>query len=152
MNQSFDFSIGGYCEDSGLQKSLLKHLNTTAYFRENDYKTAITDIYFTYDEDLPSGIITNNIKTYDLGANASKPITGYLIANTDEGAAEDTYKLYVSSGYKIYAQSLQNAFQGMTALKNITFDNFDTSGTTNMARSEERRVGKECRSRWSPYH
>ena len=25
-----------------------------------------------------------------------------------------------------------------------------TSSTTN--RSEERRVGKECRSRWSPYH
>ena len=23
---------------------------------------------------------------------------------------------------------------------------------TNIARSEERRVGKECRSRWSPYH
>ena len=22
----------------------------------------------------------------------------------------------------------------------------------NMGRSEERRVGKECRSRWSPYH
>ena len=22
----------------------------------------------------------------------------------------------------------------------------------NFARSEERRVGKECRSRWSPYH
>ena len=26
-----------------------------------------------------------------------------------------------------------------------------TSGTTS-TRSEERRVGKECRSRWSPYH
>ena len=24
--------------------------------------------------------------------------------------------------------------------------------TKNMPRSEERRVGKECRSRWSPYH
>ena len=24
--------------------------------------------------------------------------------------------------------------------------------TTRSARSEERRVGKECRSRWSPYH
>ena len=24
--------------------------------------------------------------------------------------------------------------------------------TTAIARSEERRVGKECRSRWSPYH
>src|SRR3712207_484895 len=30
----------------------------------------------------------------------------------------------------------------------------NTSGTMNAAleRSEERRVGKECRSRWSPYH
>ena len=27
----------------------------------------------------------------------------------------------------------------------------DALGTT-AARSEERRVGKECRSRWSPYH
>src|SRR2546430_15013471 len=25
-------------------------------------------------------------------------------------------------------------------------------GTDRTARSEERRVGKECRSRWSPYH
>ena len=25
-------------------------------------------------------------------------------------------------------------------------------GFTNYVRSEERRVGKECRSRWSPYH
>ena len=25
-------------------------------------------------------------------------------------------------------------------------------GTPALARSEERRVGKECRSRWSPYH
>src|SRR5258705_10133947 len=36
---------------------------------------------------------------------------------------------------------------------------FTSSGSTSascmkpsMARSEERRVGKECRSRWSPYH
>jgi len=27
-----------------------------------------------------------------------------------------------------------------------------SSGRLKMARSEERRVGKECRSRWSPYH
>src|SRR2546421_6215922 len=27
-----------------------------------------------------------------------------------------------------------------------------TSAATREARSEERRVGKECRSRWSPYH
>ena len=27
-----------------------------------------------------------------------------------------------------------------------------TTTTTTATRSEERRVGKECRSRWSPYH
>ena len=28
----------------------------------------------------------------------------------------------------------------------------DPKGIELLARSEERRVGKECRSRWSPYH
>ena len=28
----------------------------------------------------------------------------------------------------------------------------DTLPSDDPARSEERRVGKECRSRWSPYH
>ena len=28
----------------------------------------------------------------------------------------------------------------------------DGTGMGNCSRSEERRVGKECRSRWSPYH
>ena len=28
----------------------------------------------------------------------------------------------------------------------------EREGFSGMARSEERRVGKECRSRWSPYH
>ena len=27
-----------------------------------------------------------------------------------------------------------------------------SEGITKSVRSEERRVGKECRSRWSPYH
>ena len=29
---------------------------------------------------------------------------------------------------------------------------FSGCGMKNTVRSEERRVGKECRSRWSPYH
>ena len=29
---------------------------------------------------------------------------------------------------------------------------FDEESITDYVRSEERRVGKECRSRWSPYH
>ena len=31
-------------------------------------------------------------------------------------------------------------------------DEFNMTNMTANARSEERRVGKECRSRWSPYH
>ena len=30
--------------------------------------------------------------------------------------------------------------------------NFDHPKSLDLTRSEERRVGKECRSRWSPYH
>ena len=36
-------------------------------------------------------------------------------------------------------------------LAKVTFM-LDWSPNTNHTRSEERRVGKECRSRWSPYH
>ena len=54
----------------------LKSLSNTNFYRENAYKTKITDVHFIYDKDLPSGITTNYVKKYDLGANASKPVTG----------------------------------------------------------------------------
>ena len=39
------------------------------------------------------------------------------------------------------------------ALENkVTGPNSKNPGTPFISRSEERRVGKECRSRWSPYH
>ena len=43
-----------------------------------------------------------------------------------------------------------------TAQQSIPFQRMFPDGicrvTDNYYRSEERRVGKECRSRWSPYH
>ena len=33
----------------------------------------------------------------------------------------------------------------------VSYDQLDEA-TARLAGSEERRVGKECRSRWSPYH
>ena len=39
------------------------------------------------------------------------------------------------------------------AVKKAAADgSFDITGAEIIDRSEERRVGKECRSRWSPYH
>ena len=42
---------------------------------------------------------------------------------------------------KVYISSLEGMDKAKEAVKGL-----------NNARSEERRVGKECRSRWSPYH
>ena len=51
------------------------------------------------------------------------------------------------------------AFTTLNCGANAAWTDMDLSGSgvpanavVEMARSEERRVGKECRSRWSPYH
>ena len=43
----------------------------------------------------------------------------------------------------------------MLEIKNVSVqfsDESDVQAVEDVSRSEERRVGKECRSRWSPYH
>ena len=39
-----------------------------------------------------------------------------------------------------------------TELEGMGLQINDSKGSDTHIRSEERRVGKECRSRWSPYH
>ena len=41
---------------------------------------------------------------------------------------------------------------GTTAIPEAIFELAKTEPSLIRSRSEERRVGKECRSRWSPYH
>src|SRR2546429_1640773 len=56
--------------------------------------------------------------------------------------------------------TINNQIVYQIASQNINFGNgagcsaavSGTAGSTSCIRSEERRVGKECRSRWSPYH
>src|SRR2546422_11714228 len=45
----------------------------------------------------------------------------------------------------VYDYTNTAAFDSSTAFGTVAF-------TCSNSRSEERRVGKECRSRWSPYH
>ena len=44
-------------------------------------------------------------------------------------------------------------FPGGAVVENLPANAGDTGSSPGLGRrSEERRVGKECRSRWSPYH
>jgi len=55
----------------------------------------------------------------------------------------------------IVALARRIAGQARTAVEGVSVVEAQTSelgGIARINRSEERRVGKECRSRWSPYH
>ena len=78
-------------------------------------------------------------------------------------ARESDYVLYTHAGPEIAvastkAYSVQVAVMYLIAFRfalvNGKISEKDAAGlmTTMIDRSEERRVGKECRSRWSPYH
>ena len=53
-------------------------------------------------------------------------------------------KLAAEHEFGVYAKTVKNNDQISEEDKKYIFDQ--------LMRSEERRVGKECRSRWSPYH
>ena len=63
------------------------------------------------------------------------------------------YNLVGHMGHRRAAQALRSAGVAGAILPDLPLDELDGWGTAaEAARSEERRVGKECRSRWSPYH
>ena len=82
------------------------------------------------------------IKTSDANASGNKAIVS--IGDNNSGYVH--YSIYVPQDgtYKLWLRA--SAPDGGQNSCYFAFD--DTTGS----RSEERRVGKECRSRWSPYH
>ena len=53
--------------------------------------------------------------------------------------------------FTIEAEDLKQAKSRLEQMEMDVLNNFKQMGVK-LTRSEERRVGKECRSRWSPYH
>ena len=80
------------------------------------------------------------------------------IENKTEEREEDTEKFYVAEeGVPLYIcdQNALIAYYGSEIELNRTIVSPRGDGIYSARlplRSEERRVGKECRSRWSPYH
>src|SRR2546429_9816782 len=73
---------------------------------------------------------------------------------------EATYRKYLGGGALAAYLLLRDLKPGAEPLRpdNVlvfmtsVINGLSLSGTNRYTRSEERRVGKECRSRWSPYH
>ena len=86
---------------------------------------------FTYTINIPKPIVKHTI-TATAGANGSISPSGNV--EVVEGA-DQTFTITANEGYEIESLKVDGA-----------------AVSTATSRSEERRVGKECRSRWSPYH
>ena len=55
-------------------------------------------------------------------------------------------------GFAITVEDLEDAIEQGVGFDGAAIEGFARIDESDMRRSEERRVGKECRSRWSPYH
>ena len=65
---------------------------------------------------------------------------------------KDIHKvLVIGSGPIIIGQAAEFDYAGTQACRSLKEEGMEVV-LLNSNRSEERRVGKECRSRWSPYH
>ena len=79
-------------------------------------------------------------------------ISGGTAANGDYSYNEETQTLTVLKSTPITIRSVNNQFVNAKIFIKNGVDANITLDTLRIRRSEERRVGKECRSRWSPYH
>ena len=65
----------------------------------------------------------------------------------------NTVKLFAGSGTLALAEHIAASYgRGLGDVVLTRFSDGEFQPHFNESRSEERKVGKECRSRWSPYH
>ena len=67
--------------------------------------------------------------------------------------AKELYNYLMKSEEVSFASYIEGVYKKVLLLSAASFFEYEiTSLIKKDDRSEERRVGKECRSRWSPYH
>ena len=86
--------------------------------------------------------------TYNNVVTNSPSQTSYTVQGP---AAQNVYASFVSQVLSVTASAGAGGSVSPTSLTGITYGTKLTAAKK-FTRSEERRVGKECRSRWSPYH
>ena len=83
------------------------------------------------------------VENFKQGYNCSQSV---FLAFADRYGIDDETALKISASFGGGMGRMREVCGCMSAMALIA--GFETGST----RSEERRVGKECRSRWSPYH
>ena len=92
--------------------------------------------YVAHEEDCGGGLVTAGL----IDAHTHPVYAGNRMAEVAMRSAGASYETVAKAGGGIVATVKATRAASADALEQAT------------ARSEERRVGKECRSRWSPYH
>ena len=92
----------------------------------------------------------------EMGKNIDRTFIQSKMLNTSKGPA--VHSLRAQADKKEYSNSMRHVLENTENLvikqgevAEVLVENDKVTGVRT-TRSEERRVGKECRSRWSPYH
>ena len=89
----------------------------------------------------------------DLDSEQAKKLKEERILMGYEGAAAQYLsKVMSESDIEVLKDSLKSDIHRFSMIPDLSDQTFGTNLSGVAIRSEERRVGKECRSRWSPYH
>ena len=122
------------CEVSG--RKVYAIIDTGAYFNQYVGTTYRSDAYIdkivsaSFVDYVPNDLEGDKIITYwDLSSSKNNSVIGWLEA-TEENPEE--YNLYIGSKDNIYVTYLPYSFAKMTNLKEINFDNLNTSEVTIM--------------------
>ena len=90
-------------------------------------------------------------KTLAIFGRGGEPFHRYTMRQAiEEGFIKDVLKNYVS--YKTYYKLIKKVEDDPNVERKKAARALARFMRLHLTRSEERRVGKECRSRWSPYH
>ena len=131
-----------------------KDIEYVAVYKRNDQRTIFNAIYrdgkngvYYIKRFFVSGVIRD--KEYDLTCGTEGSRLMYFSANSN-GEAEVVRVTLRQTSRKIKKMQWDVDFSAIAIKGRASRGNLLTKFPT--TRSEERRVGKECRSRWSPYH
>ena len=96
-----------------------------------------------------SGMGEKSTQMYDMAESFAARLKKYVVAETDDKEEED---VNIDADYIVDEKARTCSLTARGIKKAEEFFHLDNLSDPENSRSEERRVGKECRSRWSPYH